>query len=48
MALGNDDTCKEIGNGSVAIKIHDRMIRTLSNVKRVSGVEKEFHISWYI
>lgn len=30
MTLGNDDTCKVVGNGSVVIKIHDGMMRTLS------------------
>lgn len=38
--LGNNDTCKVMDTGNVLIKMHDGILRTLRDVRHVSGVEK--------
>ena len=38
--LGNDDACKSLGVGTVRIRMHDGVIRTLTNVRYVPGLRK--------
>jgi len=38
--MGNDNSCKTIGVGSVKIKMFDGVIRTLTNVRHVSEIKK--------
>ena len=40
VTLGNDDTCKVVGIGSIAIKMHDGVIRVLNDVRHVPGLKK--------
>ena len=40
LTLGNDDTYKVVGIGSVAIKMHYGIVRTISAVRHVSGLKK--------
>ena len=40
VTLGNDDTCKIVGIGSIAMKLHDRVIRVLDGVRHVPGLRK--------
>ena len=47
VSLGKDDTCKVVGIGSMAIKMHDVMIRVLNDVRHVPGLKKKSHIPRY-
>jgi len=38
--MGNDAPCKTIGIGSVKIKMHDDVVRTLTNVRHVPDLKK--------
>ena len=38
--MGNDAPCKTIGIGSVKIKRHDDVVRTLTNVRHVPDLKK--------
>lgn len=38
--MGNDHTCKTVGLGSIRIKMHDGIIRTLTNVRHVPDLRK--------
>jgi hypothetical protein len=40
--IGNDFSCKIVGVGSVQIKMHDVYVRTLTNVRNVSELRKNF------
>ena len=38
--MGDDNPCEIIGIGSVQIKTHDGMIRTLKNVRHIPGMKR--------
>ena len=38
--MGDDNPCEIVGIGSVQIKTHDGMIRTLKNVRHISGMKR--------
>ena len=38
--MGNNESCKTMGIGSIKIKMHDNVIRTLTNVKHVPGLKR--------
>ena len=38
--MGNNMPCKTIGIGSIKIKMHDGIVRTLSNVRHVPDLKK--------
>ena len=38
--MGNNMPCKTIGIGSIKIRIHDGIVRTLSNVQHVPDLKK--------
>ena len=40
VTLGNDVICKIMGIGSVAMKMHDGVIRVLNDVRHVPGLKK--------
>ena len=40
VTLGNEDTSKVVGIGTVANKMHDGVIRMLSDVRHDSGLKK--------
>ena len=40
MLVGNDDKCKNIGKGTIQIKMHDGVIRTLFKVRHVPDLKK--------
>jgi len=37
---GNNSQCKVLGKGTIQIKIHDGMIRTLTNVRHVLDLKR--------
>jgi len=38
--MGNNMPCKTIGTGSIKIRMHDGIVRTLSNVRHVPDLKK--------
>ena len=38
--MGNNAQCKAIGKGTIRIKMHDGMIRTLTNVRHVPDLKR--------
>ena len=40
MRMGDDNPCEIVGIGSVQIKTHDGMTRTLKNVRHILGMKK--------
>ena len=40
--MGNDSQCKAVGKGTIWIKMHDGMIRTLTNVRHVPDLKRNF------
>ena len=38
--MGDDNLCEIVGIGSVQIKTHDGMIRTLKNVRHIPGMKR--------
>jgi len=38
--MGNNDACKVIGKGTVRIKMHDSVVRTLTDVRHVPDLKK--------
>ena len=38
--MGDDNPCEIVGIGSVQIKTHDGMIRTLKNVRHITGMKR--------
>ena len=44
MCMGDDNLCEIVGIGSVQIKTHDGMIRTLKNVRHIPGMKKKSNL----
>ena len=40
MRMGDDNPCEIVGIGSVQIKTHDGMIRTMKNVRHIPGMKR--------